>query len=83
LSLASSKGTSKSKTFQKLIQGASQCCLQNIQIVAKVLPEIIIPQIIENLTIDTVYFHKEVTAEEIAVEIAVKKALLTLKIIVK
>jgi len=52
-------------------------------IIVKGLPEITIPQIIESLTIDTLYFHQEVTAEEIAVETAVKKALLAQKIQVK
>ncbi|MDJ0508132.1 MAG: DASH family cryptochrome [Crocosphaera sp.] len=43
-------------------------------------PEKIIPQLVKELLIDAVYFHEEVTAEEIRVEKALKKALKPLKV---
>ncbi|MGD1903886.1 MAG: DASH family cryptochrome [Geitlerinemataceae cyanobacterium] len=44
-------------------------------IVRRGLPEEVIPQLVEELSIDAVYFHEEVTSEERAVENAVAKAL--------
>jgi deoxyribodipyrimidine photo-lyase len=38
-------------------------------------PEIVIPQIATNLGIDEVYFHAEVTSEEVAIENTLRKAL--------
>ncbi len=38
-------------------------------------PEVVIPQIVTNLGIDEVYFHAEVTSEEVMVENALRKAL--------
>jgi len=52
-------------------------------IVTRGLPEKIIPQLVQTLNIDSVYFHREATAEEIAVEKALKKALKPMKITVK
>lgn len=49
--------------------------LGNNLIIRKGLPEVIIPQIAQELNITTVYYHQEVTAEELAVEKALKKAL--------
>jgi deoxyribodipyrimidine photo-lyase len=43
-------------------------------------PEVLIPQIITNLGIDEVYFHAEVTSEEVSVENTLKKALKTLDV---
>ncbi|ELR99073.1 DASH family cryptochrome [Gloeocapsa sp. PCC 73106] len=39
------------------------------------LPEVIIPALARSIAVDAVYFHQEVTAEELAVETALKKAL--------
>ncbi|MGK7939923.1 MAG: DASH family cryptochrome [Crocosphaera sp.] len=49
-------------------------------VIRKGYPEKIIPQLVKELSIDTVYFHQEVTAEEIKVEKELKKALKPLKI---
>jgi deoxyribodipyrimidine photo-lyase len=46
-------------------------------------PEKIIPQLVKELSIDAVYFHEEVTSEEIQVEKAMKKALSTLNVELK
>lgn len=54
---------------------------QNLQqlgsdlIVRQGLPEVVIPSLAEALGVDAVYFHREVTAEELAVETALKQAL--------
>jgi len=47
------------------------------------LPEVVIPQLTQQLNIDAVYFHQEVTAEELAVEKAVTKALTKMQVKVK
>lgn len=39
------------------------------------LPEVVIPQIVTALSIQTVYFHREVTSEEVAVEHRLQQAL--------
>lgn len=44
-------------------------------IIRKGLPEIIIPELVENLNIEAVYYHQEATSEELEVEKALKKAL--------
>lgn len=44
-------------------------------VIKKGHPEEIIPQIVQQLSIDKVYFYQEVTAEEIKVETALQKAL--------
>jgi deoxyribodipyrimidine photo-lyase len=49
-------------------------------IICRGLPEKIIPNIAQELNIDTVYYHEEVTAEELKVEQALKQALEKLKI---
>ena len=46
-------------------------------------PEKIIPQLVKELSIDAVYFHEEVTSEEIQVEKAIEKALITLNVKLK
>ncbi|MGB7415349.1 MAG: DASH family cryptochrome [Thermosynechococcaceae cyanobacterium] len=43
-------------------------------------PEVVIPQLIQDLEISTLYFHGEVTAEELAVEAAVEKAVLPFQV---
>ncbi len=44
------------------------------------LPEEIIPVLVQELNIDAVYYHKEVTAEELAVENKLKQKLAQLKV---
>ena len=44
-------------------------------IVRKGLPEICLSEIVPNLNIDAIYYHQEATAEELAVEKALKKIL--------
>ncbi|MEA5511304.1 DASH family cryptochrome [Crocosphaera sp. UHCC 0190] len=47
-------------------------------IIRKGYPENIIPQLVKELSIDTVYFHQEVTAEEINIEKALQQNLSSL-----
>ncbi|MBR8829356.1 MAG: DASH family cryptochrome [Gomphosphaeria aponina SAG 52.96 = DSM 107014] len=58
-------------------------CLQQLGsnlVVSRGIPEVIIPKLAQQLNIDAVYFHKEVTSEELAVETALKKALAAIKV---
>ncbi len=52
-------------------------------VILRGLPEEIIPALVKKFSISTVHFHQEVTAEEIAVEKALKKALTSLQVEIK
>ncbi len=52
-------------------------------VIRRGLPEEIIPEIVKKFQVSTIYFHQEVTSEEVAVEKALKQALAPLEVEVK